>query len=47
MDTLQPKLYRISIRKYYCSNCSTLFEVDDLPSFRSRYECPSAGTTPT
>lgn len=43
MDTLQPKLYRISMYEYYCSECSTLCEVDDLPFFRPHHECHNCG----
>jgi len=41
MDTLQPKLYRISTYEYYCPTCSTHFELDHLPFFKPHHEGPN------
>ncbi len=39
MDTLRPKLYRISTYEYYCPSCSTHYEIDDLTLFKPHHRC--------
>lgn len=43
MDTIRPKLHRITTYEYYCSRCSALLEIDDLPFLEPHHDCPGCG----